>query len=269
MKYTKYLAIALLMVIIDHVIKLWIHDNMAVDSTADEIPLIGEWFRLHYTLNPGMAFGMQLPAPYGKIILSVFRLIAVVGIAWYIHSLSKKNAHWGLLTCMSLILGGALGNVIDSTFYGVFLNNAPKDAPMAWFHGQVIDMFYVRFPIDSRIPDWVPFWKGMPYSTPIFNFADASIFVGVVFILIFQRRYFLVEEITNKDIAENTVANATTSPTESISQNITTEKTSEENEIIIENTENISEISSNTVSEINSDISSEISSENLAPTSEK
>ncbi len=262
MKYTKYLSIALLMVIIDHIIKLWIHENMMVDSTADEIPLIGEWFRLHYTLNPGMAFGMQLPAPYGKIILSVFRLIAVVGIAWYIHSLSKKNAHWGLLTCMSLILGGALGNVIDSTFYGVFLNNAPEGSPTGWFYGQVIDMFYVRFPTTSRIPEWMPFWGGLPYSTPIFNFADASIFVGVVFILIFQRRYFLVEEqeTTNINTTENNVENIDKNIIENKENNISESNISESN-ISENNTEIIAQNSTEKIAEI--------STENLAPTSEK
>ncbi len=254
------------MVIIDHIIKLWVHENMTVDSTADEIPLIGEWFRLHYTLNPGMAFGMQLPAPYGKIILSVFRLIAVVAIAWYIHSLSKKNAHWGLLTCMSLILGGALGNVIDSTFYGVLLDNAPEGSPTGWFYGQVIDMFYVRFPTTSRIPDWMPFWGGLPYSTPIFNFADASIFVGVVFILIFQRRYFLVEQ-------ETTNINTTENNTENIDKNIAVETSSTDKNIIENKEKNIlgnnSEIIAQNSTEKIAEIPTEISTENLAPTSEK
>ena len=262
MKYTKYLSIALLMVIIDHIIKIWVHDNMILDSTASEIPLIGEWFRLHYTLNPGMAFGMQLPAPYGKVILSVFRLIAVGGIAWYIYSLSKKDTHWGLLTCMSLILGGALGNVIDSTFYGVLLDNAPEDAPTGWFYGQVIDMFYVRFPTTSRIPDWMPIWAGLPYSTPIFNFADASIFVGVVFILIFQRRFFLTDE--NTLITVQTESNI-----KNIAENIPQETTSIDKNLT-EKTENInSQIASQITSEIPTENPITISTENLAPTSDK
>ncbi len=262
MKYTKYLTIALLMVVIDHIIKIWVHDNLELDSVASEIPLIGEWFRLHYTLNPGMAFGMQLPAPYGKIILSVFRLIAVCGIAWYIHSLCKKNAHWGLLTCMSLVLGGAVGNVVDSTFYGVLLDNAPLDSPTPWFHGQVIDMFYVRFPITSRIPEWMPFWGGLPYSTPIFNFADASIFVGVMFILIFQRKFFLIEEENKLITATPTsdiVKNNSENSSENSSENNSLE-TSATDKNFIENTENnVSDI----VSEKN------ISTENIAPTNDK
>jgi signal peptidase II len=119
------------------------------------------------------------------------------GIAYYLYHIAKKGAHPGLLWCIALILGGAIGNVVDSVFYGVFLNNAPYGAPTPWFHGQVIDMFY--FDIwEGYLPQWLPIIGGEYYSFwPIFNIADASIFVGVAIILIFQKK-FLKEGQTNK-----------------------------------------------------------------------
>jgi signal peptidase II len=159
---------------------------------GNEVPLLGEWFKLHYVLNRGMAFGITLdfiPKGYGKIVLSLFRIFAMFGIGYYLTKLASKKAHEGLLWSIAAILGGAIGNVIDSTFYGVFLNNAPLNSPTPWFHGQVIDMFFFD-PYQGWIPEWVPIWGGSWYSTPIFNFADASIFCGVVAILVWQNTFF-------------------------------------------------------------------------------
>jgi signal peptidase II len=161
-------------------------------------------------LNKGMAFGMELsfiPGGYGKIVLSLFRLVAMVGIGLYLVKLSRGNSHEGLLWSIAAILGGAIGNVIDSTFYGKLLGNHPPSSPTPWFHGQVIDMFFFD-PYQGWIPDWVPLWGGSWYSTPIFNFADASIFCGVVSILIFQNKFFdqpkKVKVITpNGEVVEN------------------------------------------------------------------
>ncbi|MDH5603042.1 MAG: signal peptidase II, partial [Cyclobacteriaceae bacterium] len=118
------------------------------------------------------------------------------------HSLVKKGAPRGLLICMGLILGGAIGNVIDSTFYGVFLDNAPIDSPTPWFHGQVIDMLF--FPIfDGVFPEWIP-WVGgdhFLFFSPVFNIADSSIFMGVLFIMIFQSKYF-PKPVSNEIIRE-------------------------------------------------------------------
>jgi signal peptidase II len=116
----------------------------------------------------------------------------MIGIAYYLIRMANRGLHTGFLICMSLILGGAIGNVIDSTFYGVFLNNAPFDSPTRWFHGQVIDMLFfplVRF----HWPDWMPVVGGddFLFFSPVFNIADSSIFIGVVTILIFQRKFFL------------------------------------------------------------------------------
>ena len=166
-----------------------VHYNMD-PGIAGQILIFDNWFKLHYTLNPGMAFGMQIASEHGKLILTIFRLIAVSGIAYYLYYLARKGVPQGLIWCIALILGGAIGNVIDSTFYGVLLNNAPFDAPTPWFHGQVIDMFYVDI-WEGRVAEWIPIFGGDYMALwPIFNIADASIFVGVGVILIMQKVFF-------------------------------------------------------------------------------
>ena len=189
MKYYKYFLLSLAIIILDQAIKLSVHFNMEMGMPG-QIKVFGDWFKIHYILNPGMAFGLKLYPPYGKLILSLFRIIATVAIAYYVYYLVKKKSHSGLIWSVALILGGAVGNVIDSTFYGVFLVNAPYNSITPWFHGQVIDMFYVDI-WEGQLPNWIPFIGGDFYSFwPIFNMADASIFVGVSVILIMQRKFF-------------------------------------------------------------------------------
>ncbi|GAB3227775.1 lipoprotein signal peptidase [Algoriphagus aestuariicola] len=188
-KYVKYFGIALLVIAIDQMVKMLVHFQMDF-GTPGQIPIFGDWFKLHYTTNPGMAFGMELGSEYGKMILTSFRLVAMVGIGYYlVHIIEKKN-HPVYILCISMILGGAIGNLVDSIFYGVWLDNAPYNAPTAWFHGQVVDMFY--FDIwEGYVPEWIPLWGGSYTALwPIFNVADASIFIGVAIILIFQNRFF-------------------------------------------------------------------------------
>lgn len=188
----RYFLIALAIVIVDQATKLLVYFNM---DLHEEFNVIGSWFRIHYLLNPGMAFGISWDNEYGKIALTIFRLLAMVGIGIYLYFLIKNKAKSGLIICMALILGGAIGNVIDSTFYGVWLDNAPPNSPAKWFHGQVIDMLY--FPLfDGYYPDWVPFLGGdyFLFFSPVFNIADSSIFLGVLFILIFQKRFFEQKE---------------------------------------------------------------------------
>lgn len=187
----KFLFLSLLLILIDQGIKLWMFYDV-VPNHYGEIDLIPDFFKLHYVENKGMAFGMELGGDYGKLILTTFRLGAMVGICWYLVHLAQKNAHSGLLWSIAAVLGGAIGNVIDSTFYGVFLKNAPLGVSTPWFHGQVIDMFYA-YGLDGQYPDWIPFLGGEYNTMPIFNFADACIFCGVVSILIFQRRFFEFE----------------------------------------------------------------------------
>lgn len=184
----KYFLIAFLVVVIDQSSKMLVVNNMELH---EEINVLGDWFRIHYLLNPGMAFGIKWNNEFGKLALTLFRIAAMIGIAIYLHRLAKKEAHPGLLFCVALILGGAVGNVIDSTFYGVLLNNAPPDSPTPWFHGQVIDMLF--FPLfDFVWPEWVPFVGGdyFLFFSPVFNLADSSIFIGVTIILIMQKKFF-------------------------------------------------------------------------------
>jgi signal peptidase II len=207
----KFLFLTLILILLDQAIKLWMYYDV-LPNHYGEIDLIPDFFKLHYVENKGMAFGMELGGEYGKLILTTFRLGAMVGICWYLVHLAQRNAHSGLLWSIAAVLGGAIGNVIDSTFYGVFLNNAPMGVSTPWFHGQVIDMFYA-IGLDGQYPDWIPFIGGDYNTTPIFNFADACIFCGVVSILIFQQRFFefdnvqkhitIERENTNDDISSN------------------------------------------------------------------
>ncbi len=189
----KFFLLTLLLIALDQGVKLAVHFYMA-PGFAGQVKVLGDWLKLHYVLNPGMAFGMQLGYEYGKLLLSVFRLFAMVGIGYYLVHLAHRGAPDGLLWAM--ILAGAVGNVIDSTFYGVFLHNAPYGSPTPWFHGQVIDMIFVDV-WEGFIPEWVPVWGGQYYSTPIFNIADSCIFIGVCLILFFQRRFFGEHPVEN------------------------------------------------------------------------
>ncbi len=188
-KYLKYFGIALLVILIDQAVKMLVHFEMDF-GTPGQILIFGDWFKLHYTTNPGMAFGMELGSEYGKLILTTFRLVAMVGIGYYLYYIIANKQNPVYILCISMILGGAIGNLVDSVFYGIWLNNAPYNAPMPWFHGQVVDMFYFDL-WEGYIPDWVPLWGGSYTALwPIFNVADASIFIGVAIILIFQNRFF-------------------------------------------------------------------------------
>ena len=188
MKYTRYFLLSALVILIDQAVKLAVYQNMTLNS---EFSVIGDWFRIHYILNSGMAFGLKLDWEYGKLLLTVFRMFAMVGIGYYLIMLIRKQVPPGLCWSIALILGGAVGNLVDSVFYGVLLSNAPLDAITPWFHGQVIDMLY--FPlIQSTFPDWIPLWGGQHFEffRPIFNIADASIFSGVTLILLRQKHFF-------------------------------------------------------------------------------
>jgi signal peptidase II len=197
MKATKYFLVALLVIIIDQTSKLLVYKYMYIHQ---EVNVLGDWFRIHYLLNPGMAFGIRWENEFGKLALTLFRIVAMFGIGYYLVKMVNKGVHSGFLFCMALILGGALGNVIDSTFYGVFLNNAPFDSPTKWFHGQVIDMLY--FPLFSTtLPEWVPLRGGGEFSffDPVFNIADSSIFIGVAIILLRQKYFFKESRIQDDE----------------------------------------------------------------------
>ena len=167
---------------------------------GDEFSVFGDWFYIHFVENNGMAFGMELGGDFGKIFLSIFRIVAVVGIGWYLYKLTLKNAPVGLIVSVSMVLAGALGNIIDSAFYGMIFNHSysqlatlfPEGGGYASFlHGRVVDMFY--FPLFSgSYPDWLPWIGGQDYIffRPVFNIADSSITLGIISILIFQKKFF-------------------------------------------------------------------------------
>jgi len=171
MRARKYFLIALVVILIDQCSKLLVYNNMYLH---EEINVIGEWFKLHYLLNPGMAFGIRWENEFGKLALTIFRIAAMIGIAYYLYQMAQKKAHTGFLISMALILGGAVGNVIDSTFYGVLLDNQPIGSYSPWFHGQVIDMLF--FPLfDFTWPEWMPMVGGeyFLFFSPVFNIADS------------------------------------------------------------------------------------------------
>ncbi|MBV6646626.1 MAG: lipoprotein signal peptidase [Cyclobacteriaceae bacterium] len=197
-KVIYFYLVSLLVIVIDQIVKLIVHFNMQLGSRG-QIKIFGDWFKLHYLTNPGMAFGMELPFDHAKIILTLFRLGAMVAIGYYLYYTYKKGAATGLLVCIGMILGGAIGNLLDSIFYGVFLDNAPYDAPTPWFYGQVVDMFYIDI-WEGRLPEWIPLIGGDYMALwPVFNVADASIFLGISAILIWQKKFF--KETNTKNVA--------------------------------------------------------------------
>ncbi|MEM6526508.1 MAG: lipoprotein signal peptidase [Bacteroidota bacterium] len=209
MKLYQYFLIVLSVIILDQAVKLWVHFDLA-QNHIQEINVVGEWFKIHYLLNPGMAFGLRWDATYGKMLLTLFRIIAAFGIGFYLLHLYRKKVISGLLICVSLVLGGAIGNVIDSTFYGVLLDNAPYNAPTPWFNGQVIDMFF--FPLfEGTYPNWVPLIGGNDFLffSYVFNVADSSVFLGVVFMLIFQKKFFKSEDKEENRVKEEPITEAT------------------------------------------------------------
>lgn len=200
-KYGKYYLLALAVIILDHCLKLWVHFNM---EYGEERNMIGEWAKLHFVLNNGIAYGIEMDFPYGKFMLSLVRSIAVFAIAYLIIYLGKKGAHTGLLWTMGLILGGAFGNMIDSVFYGMLLdNNVAYNAPFPLFHGRVIDMLY--FPIlHGTFPAWFPFWGGESFEffKPIFNLADSAITLSFFILLIRQKAFFTTSMSLSKSKEE-------------------------------------------------------------------
>lgn len=189
----KFFMIALAVIAIDQASKILVHTYMYIHQ---EISLLsygdGQYgFKLHYLLNPGMAFGIRWKSEFGKLFLTGFRIVAMIGICIYLFRSVRHGAHRGFLIALALILGGAVGNVIDSTFYGVFLNNQLPGSVTPWFHGQVIDMLF--FPLfEINWPVWIPYIGGdnFLFFSPVFNIADTSIFVGVSSIIVFQKRFF-------------------------------------------------------------------------------
>lgn len=189
--------IIILILLADQILKFWIKTNMAL---GDEFRILGDWFIIHFVENNGMAFGFEFAGEYGKMFLSIFRIIAVTAIGWYLAVQVKKDHPFGFLVSVALIFTGALGNIIDSVFYGMIFDHSygqvatflPEGGGYGTFlHGKVVDMFY--FPIiTGTYPDWFPFWGGQEliFFRPVFNIADSSITIGIFAILLFYRHQF-------------------------------------------------------------------------------
>ena len=196
----KLLIFGALLLVLDQVVKIWIKTHMML---GDEIRVF-EWFRIHFIENNGMAFGMELGGAWGKIVLSLFRIMAVVLIGWYINHLMKQHAPKGVIFSCALIFCGAIGNIIDSMFYGLIFNESysqvatlfpPEGGYASFLHGKVVDMLY--FPIyEGFLPDWIPIWGGdfFVFFRPVFNLADSYITIGVLILLLFYRKIFATKK---------------------------------------------------------------------------
>ena len=193
--------IVFLVLLIDQFIKIMVKTHMI---EGQEIQLIGSWARIHFVENSGMAFSMELPSEYGKILLSTFRLVAIGFIIYLLRRLIRERYHTGLVYAGALILAGAIGNMIDSAFYGLIFSGSmhsvahlfPHRGYAGFLKGNVVDMLW--FPlVDGHFPEWFPFWKGEPYEffRPVFNIADASITTGVAIIIVFQKTFFAQPEV--------------------------------------------------------------------------
>ena len=197
----KAVFIILLVLILDQALKIFVKTTMYLGESHS---IFGNWFFIHYIENEGMAFGMRLGGTSGKLLLSIFRIIAVILIGFWLHRIIKQKGNTALIVCVSLIMAGAIGNILDSMFYGLIFNDPlgitvnqvatlfPKEGGYAGFlHGKVVDMLY--FPIiESHFPTWFPFYGGeeFVFFSPIFNIADSSITIGVLMLIIFQRKLF-------------------------------------------------------------------------------
>jgi signal peptidase II len=199
--FKKALLLVIVLLAVDQVIKVWIKTNMML---GDEFIIFGDWAKIHFTENPGMAFGFIFGGKTGKLILSIFRLIAIAGLIWYMVVISKQKYPKMAIISIALVLTGALGNMFDSAFYGILFSEStyhsvaeflPEQGGYAGFlHGSVVDMFY--FPMfEGTYPSWSPIKAGEPFIffSPVFNFADSCIFIGVVLIIIFRKKFLKTE----------------------------------------------------------------------------
>ncbi len=192
----KSILIVLLILVADQTLKILVKTHMTL---YQQIPFLGNWGILHFVENNGMAFGMALPGSLGKILLTSFRILAVIGIGLYMRHLIRLKAHSGLIICLSMVMAGAFGNIIDSVFYGlIFSSSSPAQAAVMFpegggyaslMQGKVVDMFY--FPlVKGSYPDWFRGGSSFIFFRPVFNIADSSISVAVAIILFNQRKFF-------------------------------------------------------------------------------
>lgn len=200
----KLAIFIIVLLVLDQAVKIWIKTHMML---GEEFSVLGNWFKILFIENNGMAFGMELSdGKIGKTLLSLFRIVAVVGIGWYILKLIREKVPVGVLFSFALIFCGAIGNIIDSMFYGMIFEHSSYFNPIhyepaaifpegggysSFLHGKVVDMLY--FPLyEGYLPDWVPFWGGndFVFFRPVFNLADSYITIGVLMLILFYRKFF-------------------------------------------------------------------------------
>lgn len=200
----KSILIILLILVADQTLKILVKTHMTL---YQQIPLLGNWGILHFVENNGMAFGMALPGSLGKILLTSFRILAVVAIAFYLRHLISRKAHAGLILTLAMVMAGAIGNIIDSVFYGVLFSSSSPVQTATMFpegggyaplmQGKVVDMFY--FPlIKGNYPSWFRGGSSFIFFRPVFNIADSSITIAVAIILFRQKSFFRHVEKTTE-----------------------------------------------------------------------
>lgn len=190
------IGIILFILIVDQVFKIWIKTTMVLGQEIH----IADWFIIHFTENNGMAFGFEFGDKWGKYVLSIFRIVAVVAIAFYMRTMIQKKAPTGVIIGFALIFAGAVGNILDSVYYGIIFGDSlyhvaefmPEGGGYSSFlQGRVVDMLY--FPIlKTTYPTWFPINAGQPFIffRPVFNIADSAITGGILLMLVFYRDFF-------------------------------------------------------------------------------
>ena len=205
MKSRNVALIIFLIVLADQALKLYIKTHFYMNDSRN---VLGNWFQLYFVENEGMAYGWKFGGDAGKIMLTLFRLFAVIFGVFYLRSIIQRKYHTGFIFCAALIFAGALGNLVDSMFYGMIFEDSfsghlaqifPKHGYAGFLHGKVVDMLYFPIIHDAHFPQWVPVWGGeeFVFFRPIFNLADASISTGVISILVFQKRFFKPDNTPN------------------------------------------------------------------------
>ena len=216
MKGRNVFLIICLIVIADQALKIYVKTHY---HAGESHTVIGNWFKLYFIENEGMAYGWKFGGEWGKILLTLFRLAAVIFGVFYIRKIIKNKYHPGFIICAALIFAGALGNLIDSMFYGLIFEDSsmfsyniakmfPAHGYSGFLHGKVVDMLYFPIIRNAHFPAWIPFWGGEDFEffRPIFNLSDAAISVGIITILVFQRRFF---KSNSRNLASESVETGT------------------------------------------------------------
>lgn len=209
MSLKKAIAIIVLVLLIDQISKVYIKTTFILGDGVD----VFNWFKIHFVENEGMAWGAKIPGEYGKLFLTLFRLVAIVGIGYWLWDSVRKQASRILIVSIALIFAGALGNIIDSVFYGILFNDSTNQVATflpteggygSVFYGKVVDMLY--FPLwEGVLPEWIPFWGGTYFTffDPVFNVADTAISIGLLLLIIFNKKAFPKKDKESKTTAES------------------------------------------------------------------